>query len=441
MKTEKLRTLLLSIFILLFASCGCSQAPSQQKETKIVTSKTIDKRRTGLRVYKPEKCFTGYTLYSTLPMPSSGRPGRNSLYPIHLIDMKAQPAHTWYLGEAPSVSFSRLAEDGNLYFVSNDIPSKRFPEATISGLRELDPQSNELWFYPGFIQHDFQILPGGKFLIERDEVIDVPEGYKSTTEKLISPRKEIIDRSGKVHWSWKAEDHVKELETLAGVKEPFLNRWTKERTEALPKKETAYPYPYGGYYSRENISTLYPKGDWAHSNTCEILSNSPLAKKDKRFRPGNMIFSYPTLDVIGVIDYPSGKIVWAWGPGELDGQHTPTLLDNGNLLIFDNGIKRGWSRVIELDPLTEKIVWEYHAQPKESFYSSLVSNAERLPNGNTLICEGFSERIFEITPEGEVVWDYISTTGRTTGGLGIYRAYRYSPEYTKPLFERSKKDT
>jgi len=182
--------------------------------------------------------------------------------------------------------------------------------------------------------------------------------------------------------------------------------------------------------------------DWAHNNTCQIIPPNATYEKEKaaggpiRFRPGNIIFSYRSVDIIGVIDRQTGRIVWAWGPGVLDGQHKPHMLENGNILIFDNGTLRGYSRVIEVNPLTEEIEWEYTSDPKRKFFSKYISGAQRLPNGNTLICEGGKAHLFEVTPEGEVVWDFIHPF-REKGGLGgVYRCLRYSADYVKPLLER-----
>ena len=88
-----------------------------------------------------------------------------------------------------------------------------------------------------------------------------------------------------------------------------------------------------------------------------------------------------------------------------------------------------------------KIEWEYVADPPQSFYSALLAGAERLPNGNTLICESMKGRVFEVTPEGEIVWQYINpfyAPHRSRGKVSIigwrysnavFRAYRYSAEY------------
>jgi len=150
------------------------------------------------------------------------------------------------------------------------------------------------------------------------------------------------------------------------------------------------------------------------------------------------VFSYRSNDVIGVIDRPSGRIVWAWGQGVIDGQHKPHMLENGHLLIFDNGTLRGYSRVIEYNPLDDRIEWEYTAEPKDDFFSAFISGAQRLPNGNTLICDGRKRRLFEVTPEKEVVWDFVNPfIANPDRPQSAYRCLRYSPEYCAPLLERA----
>jgi hypothetical protein len=121
-------------------------------------------------------------------------------------------------------------------------------------------------------------------------------------------------------------------------------------------------------------------------------------------------------------------------------------LSNGNILIFDNGFHRPrstYSRVIEVDPSTNEIVWEYMGQPPISFYSQATSSADRLPNGNTLICEGSPGRIFEVTANKEVVWEYINpimtqVPSQVPGAAAesnnsLFRAHRYGPDY--PAFQ------
>ncbi len=131
------------------------------------------------------------------------------------------------------------------------------------------------------------------------------------------------------------------------------------------------------------------------------------------------------------------------------------LPSEGNILIFDNGgeagfgnandacwdgvynARRYYSRVLEINPVTLEIVWSYgdkrdfaeHSRTK--FFSAICSGMQRLPNGNTMICEAASARVFEVTPEGEIVWEYIDPVGFT------FRAHRYPyswiPQVAIPL--------
>ncbi len=114
-------------------------------------------------------------------------------------------------------------------------------------------------------------------------------------------------------------------------------------------------------------------------------------------------------------------------------------MPNGNILIFDNGPHRldqsfPFSRVIEVNPSTSEIVWSYQEAIKPNFYSPRISNAQRLPNGNTLINEGVFGRFFEVTSEGEVVWEYVNPyfgpedASAKTQSNSVFRVYRYTEE-------------
>jgi hypothetical protein len=134
------------------------------------------------------------------------------------------------------------------------------------------------------------------------------------------------------------------------------------------------------------------------------------------------------------------------------------------LLVFDDqggagfppaslGIYAG-SRILEIDPVKKEIVWQYtgadSGRPVWSFFSSFVSSAQRLPNGNTLIDEGMDGRFFQITPNGDIVWEYVPSYAgkRQVGGKAfldslVFRAqavpYDWVPEGTphseKPVTE------
>jgi len=354
----------------------------------------------GVRVYEPDRCYHGYTLYChTYEDVKQAASGMGHIY---LIDMQGNVVHSWTTHTAQQ-SFCRLLPNGHLIYPTRD--RSRLEEA---GIRELDPESNVLWHYHCRIDHDFQILENGNLMLHTIADRMVPalgKGLKRNPYFLeITPDLELV-------WEWRGEEHVDELRFL------------------LP--DTAWAF------FQERIHGQFAF-DWAHNNTCQIIPPNAAADTEAarggpvRFKPGNVVFSYRSVDIIGVIDRETGLIVWAWGPGEIDGQHKPHVLPNGNILLFDNGTLRGYSRVIELDPLTEEIGWQYTAEPREAFVSRYISGAQRLPNGNTLICEGANCHLFEVTPEGEVVWDYVSPL-KEPGAMAVYRCLRYSPEYVRPL--------
>lgn len=143
---------------------------------------------------------------------------------------------------------------------------------------------------------------------------------------------------------------------------------------------------------------------------------------------GDWLISLRSLDLVLILDPVTSLVVWRWDAGRefLDRPHRPALLDNGNLLIFDNGWRRGHSRVIELDPRSEEIVWRYSAQPPEAFFSKRGGMAEALPGGNVLITEADRGRLFEVTRAGQVVWEFLNPIRdqRKAKRQTIYRAWR-----------------
>lgn len=160
---------------------------------------------------------------------------------------------------------------------------------------------------------------------------------------------------------------------------------------------------------------------------------------------GDVLTSFLRQHKIAIIDKQTKEIKWIWGgDGKLGHQHDPNMLANGNILVFDNGTHRlynmvNFSRVLEINPKNGEIVWEYKDETTLHFHSSFISGAQRLPNGNTLICEGGMGRFFEVTPDKEVVWEYIypfrNEEMSEFMGLNnsIFRAYRYGFDY--PAFK------
>ena len=191
---------------------------------------------------------------------------------------------------------------------------------------------------------------------------------------------------------------------------------------------------------------------------------------DERFTPENLLFSSRVANIIGIINR-EGNIVWRMGPdytqsaalkelGQIIGQHNPHIIPKGlpgagNLLVFDNGggggygfanpaapnginsVRRDFSRVLEFNPITFEKVWEYSIGGTEhfQFFSHYVSNAQRLPNGNTMINEGAHGRLFELTPENEIVWEYVSPFFGDQEPIShrIFRAHRIPYDWIPQL--------
>lgn len=373
-----------------------------------------------ITVYEPERFYRGYTLFCHTydALPSGGRAR------VFLLDMEGNVAHEW--NPATAVQLLELLPDGNLLYMTRD--RSRIEEA---GLRELDPDGRVVWRYHCRIDHDFHVMDAGRLMLHCLVDRMVPE---LGPELIRCPYVIEIDRDKRLHWEWHGEEHLDELRELLGVELP--PDW-QDRVRSQLEVRRAWDPDFAGA-DREDLVLRHARNyafDWAHNNNCEVMPPNDAARRDARFAAGNILFSYRTLDIIGVIERSTGRIVWAWGPGELDGQHKPTMLPNGHILIFDNGTWRGWSRVIELDPLAGRIVWEYAAEPRPDFYSAYISGAELLPNGNVFICEGGRARLFEVTRRGETVWEFRSPF-QEPGTFGIYRAVRYSPEQVQPLLKR-----
>jgi hypothetical protein len=156
-----------------------------------------------------------------------------------------------------------------------------------------------------------------------------------------------------------------------------------------------------------------------------------------------------------------GDLIYRWGqpeaygkpgPQVLFGQHNPQWIASGlsgagHMIIFNNGdaVARPYSTVVEIElPLQADgsyaydaatgwgpaaPFWEYRATPPESFFARIVSGAQRLANGNTLVCDGPAGRFFEVTPGGQTVWEYRVKDSIGTALHLNFRAEQYEASY------------
>jgi outer membrane protein assembly factor BamB len=158
-------------------------------------------------------------------------------------------------------------------------------------------------------------------------------------------------------------------------------------------------------------------------------------------RDGKVILSLRSVSSVIAVQRGSGEVLWRLGHDLVAQQHCPSELENGNVLVFDNGIFRPHvsmphSRILEINPSTQRIEWQYADTPGYAFFTPFMGGAQRLHNGNTLITEANFGRLFEVTPTGEVVWEYVNphfatypdaaSRGYLPGeNNAIFRAHRY----------------
>jgi hypothetical protein len=342
-------------------------------------------QRTGLTLYKPEKAYHGYTLFS----PTEGTDA-------YLIDMKGNIVHRWRLQYRPG-DYGYLLDNGNL-LVSGRTDKGPVTFGGRSGVvMELDWEGNKVWEYvENSLHHDHCRLDNGNTMVL---------GWEAVPQEVAGRVRGGILDSGTERTLW--SDYFKEISPAGQTV------WEWHAYQNLDPELDA-------------ICPIHHRDEWTHTNTCEVLPD------------GNILTSFRILDTVGIIDKSSGKFTWKWGRGELGHQHDPNLLDNGNILIFDNGwhtvtAPSPGSRVIEVNHQTNQIEWEYKTQPPWLFFSSFISGAQRQPNGNTLICEGMTGRLFEVTREGEVVWEYVNPFYGQDERFGyvnrVFRTYRYGPDF------------
>ena len=351
----------------------------------------------GVTFYDPLKADNGYTLFS-------GLYGKD----MWLIDMEGRILNRWRLPYIPG-AHGILLPNGNLLFAGQlkSVKELGLPRE-FSGmggiLVELDWNGNIVWQAEAPYQnHDFHYSENGHILYLAwppdgaipEEIAAKVKGGRSGSElkelggKIWSDSVVEIDRNGRTIWNWVAYEHLDpEIDAL----DPMANR-------------TVWPY----------INAVW------------------------RCRDENILLSARYTSEILKIEYPSGKIIGRYGKGRISRQHDCRELENGNILLFDNGAHRcgyesRYSRIVEIDPETDEIVWEYKADPPYTFYSPQCSGSERLPNANTIICEAWHGRIFEVTIDGELVWEYSSPFWYTNLALNrhtnmVWRAHRYPRDY------------
>ncbi len=346
----------------------------------------MDFQDVGLIRHDPARSWAGFTTVSTFRGKS-----------VRLVDSEGVEVHRWDLPDMLG-SLAYLLPGGNL-LCSVQVPTD-IPLMTARGGRilELSWDGEIVWEYTDPTQHhDFRRLPNGN---------TVYIGWRALP-------KDFAERIGGGIPGSEADGNVYE-DYFREVSPSGETVWEWSTAELEPEN---YPIAHG-----------VDRGEFGHANTVCPLPT------------GDYLINFRNLDMIAVLDREKRRLTWekrdaAWGR-----PHDPQpVADGSRILFFANGAvdvpkpQRSW--VIELDAETGEEVWRWEAGIPWTFYSHVMGGVQRLPGGNTLVCESVYGRIFEIHGEtGDVVWDYINPdfsgyfpSARELGNC-IFRAFRYAPD-------------
>lgn len=353
----------------------------------------------SVTVYDSLRVSEGYTV-----LISGHAPG------INMIDIKGDVVHEWYSDEVSvyglwpdaqdrEVDFDLwrrawLYENGDLLALIN-----------AGGVVKLDYQSNLLWASE-FIgaHHDLDVGEDGNiYVIGRD--VSVNENYNPD--------------------AYIAEDYLVVLDSLGNtVRKVSMLDLIADSPWAPTLQRAA-----DGTGQRLNMT-----GDILHCNTIEYIRSDMLPHDYKGpLRAGTILLSMRATDLVCAVDLEEMSVYWAesnlWHM-----QHQPTILPDGSMLVFDNRGMGDASTVLQFDPDTREVTWLYRGDRENPFYSLGVGSCQRLPDGNTLITESMFGRAFEVTLDGEIVWEYYNPHRAGDGNqliATLHEAFRVSPDYTR----------
>ena len=369
----------------------------------------------------------------------------------HLVGADGEERHFWnYVGLPGNIIDPALngGQQGHVLLQSKMDPSRGVGIFNNITVAQFDWQGNTVWewgqsapFGAARQNHDWQRLANGNTLLLVTEPViievlgDVEVGDQGIYE--VTPEGELV-------WSWMARDHLHEF------------GFSQEGLAYLRALLAHNPRDEWGYLELNNMQTL-GNNKWYDQGHAE-------------FHPDNIIIDSRKGNFVLIIEKATGKVVWRIGPyqnnpftnpdlriinrvlprkvDQLAGQHHAHFIAEGlpgagNILLLDDqggggyppvslGVYAG-SRILEIDPVTREIVWQYTAEdsgyPVWTFFTSFVGSVQRLPNGNTLVNEGMNGRIFQITRDGEIVWEYINpwpghyvVDGKQVTNPMVYRA-------------------
>lgn len=289
-----------------------------------------------------------------------------------IVDMNGNVVHSW--AEIRAVGRARLTPSGSLLYIDVDDTLK---EVGWNGEEIRTFSTGDSKYFP---HHDLQWAPD-------NEILAIFRAPGEPTDNVLA-----IDASGALAWTWESRNHL----------------------------------------GADLLKEAYKDNDLTHFNSVQAIPDNPHARAgDKRFQAGNILISSRHLSTIYLVDRNTGGVTWKY-TDELDWQHEAVLLDDdvpgaGNVLFFNNRYhsEDRRSEVVEIDPIKNEVVWRYTS---DRFFSDTAGTAQKLPNGNVVITSSRGGRIFEVTPGGEIVWQW-------TPPHNPMRSQRYAADFCPQLAE------
>jgi hypothetical protein len=393
-------SLLLGTGLLFFLRCGSAPttAPDPQAELERLralgyvgfTETKVESGQAVVPLHEEALSAPGYNLISN-----------RDLTTAQLFDARGTVVHAWADPGAKHWSNAELLPDGDLLVTGSETPD----EERSNFLLRLAWDGSVVWRAPISAHHDAELTPAGTiatltFRMRRIPAISAEREVKDHELTLLSADGQLLEQHSLYDMLCSSPEIFScTAPTETQVKESFI--------------------------------------DLLHANSLEFMRHPHLAQRHALYAATNVLVSFRHQDAVAIFDWPAKKLVWAWGPGQISGQHDARVLENGNILIFDNGIARSRSRVIELDPLSRAIVWEYGSAESERFFSLRKGSSQRLENGNTLVASSDSGEAFEVTPAGRMVWRFVNPNADAEGRRAtIVRIHRYPVPFVQELLAR-----
>ena len=354
-----------------------------------------DAEKDGVILRDPDRSHPGYNLYNVFAFCTASLIDAEG----NVVRLWSHPGHNWVN--------VKLLPNGDLLALGAEKPTPpaRFPANNDRYLLRFDWGGALLWKRKIPVHHDIECMLGGRILTLTFQPRRVPAIHPS------------VDTRGDCFTLLSNEGE--ELESIS------LYDVFGARPDVFPLLKVR-PYPVQRWVDLFHANSL----EWAHHR--HLVGRHPI------YDLSNVLVCLRHQNRVAIVNWDRKEPVWAWGRDELDGPHDAQYLSNGNILVFDNGLGRGWSRVIEVDPVNRRIVWEYKSPQPTDFHTKSKGSSQRLPNGNTLIANSDSGAAIEVTPEGEVVWKFLCPHRNRRGKrMAIGRIRRFETAFIEGLLRQA----